>query len=59
MHFDEVEIQCPHCGEPLSIPIDPSEGEAQEMFEDCAVCCRPIHLRISLTDPASPVVSAD
>lgn len=57
MNFDEAEIQCPHCGEMMSVPIDPSQGEEQEFIEDCAVCCRPISIRISLADE-EPIVEA-
>ena len=32
---------CPFCGEPNEILIDPTAGEKQEFVEDCAVCCRP------------------
>ena len=47
MQFDEIEYQCPHCGEMLSAPLDPSQGTSQEFIEDCAVCCRPIQIRIT------------
>jgi hypothetical protein len=30
-----------HC-----VLLDPSEGEEQEMIEDCQVCCRPILYRV-------------
>lgn len=46
MHFDEVEVQCPSCGETLSVPVDLSEGQVYEFLEDCAVCCRPIAIKI-------------
>ena len=36
-----VEVQCPHCGESVTIAVDPSGGEHQEYVEDCQVCCRP------------------
>lgn len=55
MQFDEVEIQCPHCGEPLSAPVDPSQGVDQEFIEDCAVCCKAILIRMNLSDD-EPVV---
>ncbi len=34
-------LHCPHCGEPVSIALDPGGGAFQEYFEDCEVCCRP------------------
>ena len=39
--LNEARINCPYCGEPLNILLDPSEA-GQEYTEDCQVCCRPI-----------------
>ena len=41
----ESEIECPFCGEIYRTTIDTSQGD-QSTIEDCAVCCRPIHLEI-------------
>jgi hypothetical protein len=38
-------IDCPYCGESIDIMIDTSIPQ-QRYFEDCAVCCRPISLRL-------------
>lgn len=38
---EEVEIQCPFCGEPITVVVDTSE-DRQDYIEDCSVCCRPI-----------------
>ena len=40
---NEVEVECPFCGEPGEIAADynPSEPGDQEFVQDCAVCCRP------------------
>jgi hypothetical protein len=46
----EAEASCPYCGEPLSLWIDPSGGRAQSYVEDCAVCCRPIDVRVALDE---------
>ncbi len=35
------EIQCPYCGEWVTIFIDPGGGGVQTYEEDCPVCCRP------------------
>jgi hypothetical protein len=35
------DIDCPYCGEPISLVVDASAG-AQRYIEDCQVCCRPI-----------------
>ncbi len=32
---------CAFCGEENEITIDPTEGDHQELIQDCAVCCRP------------------
>ena len=37
----ETRINCPYCGEALTILVDPSET-GQEYTEDCQVCCCPI-----------------
>lgn len=39
----EVEIDCPHCGEPITIVLDLSVP-GQDYIEDCFVCCRPISI---------------
>lgn len=42
----EISIDCPYCGESISILIDASCG-SQEYYEDCSVCCSPILLVIA------------
>ena len=39
--LDTQDIECPYCGETISLPLDASGG-AQSYIEDCHVCCRPI-----------------
>ena len=34
---------CPHCGERISMLLDPSAG-SQRYIEDCEVCCNPIEI---------------
>ena len=53
--WEPVEISCPYCGEPVEITIDSSAGR-QQYIEDCHVCCRPIHLTISLDEEGLPTV---
>jgi ssDNA-binding Zn-finger/Zn-ribbon topoisomerase 1 len=36
-----TEQECPYCGEPIQLLIDPSVEE-QTYVEDCQVCCRPM-----------------
>ena len=37
----EALIDCPHCGAPNDVALDPGSGEDQEYVEDCQVCCQP------------------
>lgn len=43
--LEERDIQCPYCGEQISVLVDPSEVGA-EYVEDCQVCCRPIEFSL-------------
>jgi hypothetical protein len=43
--LDACTVQCPYCGETLELTVDASAG-AQRYVEDCAVCCRPIEVRV-------------
>lgn len=40
-------ISCPYCGEGFDIVVDYSVPQ-QDYVEDCYVCCRPIHLNVSI-----------
>jgi len=52
---NEIQIQCPYCGESIEVLIDLSAGE-QEYIEDCQVCCRPIEFQVSLNNDGQPCV---
>jgi hypothetical protein len=39
--LDTRDIDCPYCGERISLVLDASAG-AQHYIEDCHVCCQPI-----------------
>jgi hypothetical protein len=43
------DLECPYCGEPISLVIDASGG-AQCYIEDCQVCCRPITVLLEVDD---------
>jgi hypothetical protein len=47
---DEASYLCDGCGEEIVIPIDFSQGDAQEYVEDCPVCCQPnvVHVDIDV-----------
>lgn len=36
-----ADVQCPYCGEPVEITLDPGSGTDQSYVEDCQVCCQP------------------
>ena len=55
--LSEQPLDCPYCGEPISIVVDHSL-EDQEYVEDCQVCCRPMVVRISIGAEGEAVVSA-
>ncbi len=37
----DIEVECPYCGEWVTIFVDPGGGASQTYVEDCPVCCRP------------------
>lgn len=41
--IEEYSLDCPYCGEIISMSIDCSSG-SHDFIEDCTVCCRPIEL---------------
>ena len=44
----EASYDCPSCGESIVIPVDPSQGDAQDFVEDCPVCCNPNRVVLEL-----------
>jgi hypothetical protein len=50
-----AEIQCPYCGEIITLVVDDSAG-AQRYIEDCQVCCRPITVSVSFDEDGEPLV---
>lgn len=47
--LDSAWIDCPYCGEHIELVIDCSQAQ-QLYIEDCQVCCRPIHLQVTVED---------
>ena len=47
---DEGAYVCPHCGEQIVVPLDPSGGADQQYVEDCPVCCNPNVIRVEFFD---------
>ena len=59
--LEEARITCPYCAEMLVLLLDCSADD-QAYFEDCQVCCRPIHISYALDAegvPADLVVRRD
>jgi hypothetical protein len=54
--FSDDLIACPYCGEPVEISLDEGSS-AQDLIEDCWVCCRPISIRATVGEEGEPVVS--
>ena len=43
------DVQCPYCGETITLVLDASAGP-QRYIEDCHVCCRPITVHLDVDD---------
>jgi hypothetical protein len=54
--LEEQEIQCPYCGEVITVLVDCSVA-SQEYIEDCQVCCRPIYFTIIISNTGDINVS--
>lgn len=52
-----IETDCPYCGEPLTLEVDEYGGRRQSYVEDCAVCCRPIEVQVSLDGEQADLVA--
>ena len=50
-------VTCPCCGEAVEVELDAGDA-GQELVEDCAVCCRPMRLRVDLDADGAPYASA-
>ncbi|HMQ68114.1 MAG TPA: CPXCG motif-containing cysteine-rich protein [Ignavibacteria bacterium] len=44
---NEIEFNCPYCGELNYADVYIAEGRSQEFINDCEVCCRPIEIQVS------------
>ena len=43
----EWPVNCPYCDAPFTLLLDVSAG-GHVTWEDCAVCCQPIQLRVDV-----------
>ena len=58
--INEYAVDCPYCGEPITVLVDNSLPE-QEYVEDCQVCCRPmvLHVLVDVDGDATVAASAE
>ena len=58
--MDET-IECPFCGEPGEVEVDVDESEpGQHVFvQDCAVCCRPWQVSVTVGADGEISVNVD
>jgi hypothetical protein len=52
-------VDCPCCGEPVEIVLDPGSGTRQEYVEDCEVCCRPWNVSVHYAADGSASVQVE
>lgn len=55
--LEEIEVECPYCGERFTALVDASEGDSRYV-QDCEVCCSPILFAVTLA-PDSGAVSVE
>lgn len=55
----EVDVECPWCGETVSIVVDPWGGSDQVYTEDCEVCCQPWRVHVSFDQDSVASVQID
>ena len=55
------EVECPYCGEPgdIAADFDPDEPGEQVFVQDCAVCCHPWTVRITVDADGEMTVDVD
>ncbi|NND54190.1 MAG: CPXCG motif-containing cysteine-rich protein [Gammaproteobacteria bacterium] len=50
------DVNCPYCGESISVVVDEQEA-GHQYIEDCQVCCRPIVFNIAVGGDGALIVS--
>jgi hypothetical protein len=58
----DFQVECPFCGEPGDISVEPADaapGEEQVFVQDCEVCCRPWSVRVQVDHEGEIAVSVD
>jgi hypothetical protein len=54
----EQSVDCPHCGETITLLLDLSAGD-QSYVEDCSVCCAPILIKYTVEDGELTDIAVD
>ena len=54
-----VPYQCAYCGEENEAEIDTSAASRQSYVEDCAVCCRPNLLHITISEDSKVLLTSE
>ena len=50
MNLDSEWVACPYCGETIELLVERSD-QPQRYYEDCSVCCQPILIDLSPSEP--------
>ncbi len=45
---EDAAFECPYCGVPNTVRVEPGVGSRQTFTTDCETCCQPIHLGIRI-----------
>lgn len=51
-----VTVTCPACWQPTAIELAFDAGRHVEQYEDCQLCCRPMHIQAHLPSPEAAEV---
>jgi len=46
---EDVQFECPYCGVPNIVRVEPGAGSRQAFTTDCETCCQPIKLDIRIS----------
>jgi hypothetical protein len=55
----DAEVECPECGESVTLALDPEAGASQDWDHDCPVCCRPWRVRVDYDDDGTCTVRVE
>lgn len=56
----EYSFDCPYCGEPGEVTIEPTDEPGEQSYvEDCGVCCRPWAIRVRVDADGEVSVNVD